>query len=120
MIAALAFASAVLAVLGCATLIPPRPRRSSGTRGARAIRTLAAAGAALRRSTGVATPRSLEQRLAAAGAPTGLGVRELLAAKLAAAVVAGLLATTLAAGAPGRLGVLLLAVLPPAGFFVPD
>jgi tight adherence protein C len=117
--AALAFVAAVLAVLGLASLRSPRPGRLD-TRGARAIRFLAAAGAALRRATGSRAPRSLDQRLAAAGAPAGLGQRELMAAKLAAAVAAGTFGTTLAAGAPGRLGVVLVTALPVAGFLAPD
>jgi tight adherence protein C len=114
--AALAFAAAALGVLGLAGLVPP-PRASGGTRGLRAIRLLAAFG---RRAGASRTPRSLEQRLAAAGAPAGLGVRDLMAAKLAAALAGGLLGTTLAAGAPGRLGVVILAALPVAGFLAPD
>src|SRR4051794_38432376 len=109
MTAALAFTAGVLAVLGAGALLGGAGpgRRRDGTRGARAIHALARAGAALRRTTGTREPRSLGERLAAAGAPAGLGVRELVAAKLAAAVAGGLLGATLAAGAPGRLGVLL-------------
>lgn len=84
------------------------------------MRALAAAGAALRRATGARVPLTLDQRIAAAGAPAGLGARELLAAKLAAGAAAGALATVLAAGASGRLGLLLLVVLPVAGFLAPD
>jgi tight adherence protein C len=117
--AVLAFAAAALAVAGLASLMPAGRARLD-TRGLRAIRALASAGAALRRATGLRAPPSLEQRLAAAGAPAGLRVRELLAAKLAAMVLAGLLGTTLAASAPGRLGVLLVTALPAAGFAAPD
>jgi tight adherence protein C len=115
--AALAFAAGVLAVLGSAALMPAaRPRR----REARAMRVLAGAGGALRRVTRAPAPRSLELRIAAAGAPGGLGSRELAGAKLAGALLAGMLASVPAAGAPGRLGVVLLAAGPAAGFLAPD
>jgi tight adherence protein C len=112
--AALAFMAAALGVLGLGHLMPARRRRVGG------MRALAAAGAALRRVSGVKVPLSLEARVAAAGAPAGLGPRELLAAKLAGAAGGGSFATLLAGGAPGRLGALLLAVLPAAGFLAPD
>jgi tight adherence protein C len=114
MTALLAFAAAALAVLGLAELAPER-RRS--VRGARLMHLLAAVGAPLRRRT---ASRSLEQRIAAAGAPAGLGARELVAAKLAGTGGGGALGALLAAGAPGRLGLLLLVALPLAGFFAPD
>jgi tight adherence protein C len=113
--AVLAFSAAALAVLGLAELAPVR--RGHAARGARVMRLLAAAGGPLRRR---AAPRSLDQRIAAAGAPGGLGAREVVAAKLAGAAGGGALGVLLAAGAPGRLGVLLLVVLPLAGFFAPD
>lgn len=116
--AALAFLSGVLAVSGLAYLLPGG--RARPKRGARAIQALAAAGGALRRVSGARVPLSLEARIAAAGTPSALGVRELLAAKLAAAVGLGLFGALLAAGAPGRLGALLLVVLPAAGFLAPD
>jgi tight adherence protein C len=118
--AALAFAAAALAVFGAGLLAPPRTRPGGGSRGARAIVRLAAAGAALRRLTGTRAPRSLADRLAAAGAPAGLRVRDVLAAKLAACAGGGVVGATLAAGAPGRLSLLLVTVLPGAGFMAPD
>ncbi|MEA2468226.1 MAG: hypothetical protein QOJ57_2352, partial [Thermoleophilaceae bacterium] len=83
--AALAFLAAVFAVAGAAGLVPARPVRArlAGGRAARLMRLLAATGAALRQATGARAPLSLEQRIAAAGAPAGLGPRELIAAKLA-------------------------------------
>jgi len=48
--------------------------------------TATAAGSTLRRATGARPPLSLEQRIAAAGSPAGLGPRELIAAKLATAM----------------------------------
>jgi tight adherence protein C len=116
--ALLAFAAGVLAVLGTAALVPTR--RARRVRGARAIRMLAAAGASLRRTTGARGGLPLEQRIAAAGAPAGLGLREVVAAKLAGAAAAGAVGALLAAGAPGRLGALLLVALPAAGFLAPD
>lgn len=123
MTALLAFVAAAFGFAGLGLLLPAGARGGAGARavrGARSIRRLAAAGAALRRLTGSRAPRSLEQRLAAAGAPAALTVREVLGAKLAAALAGALLGTTLAAGAPGRLGVLLVVALPAAGFLMPD
>jgi tight adherence protein C len=111
--AALAFVAAALFVFGLGELL-------SGRRRVGALRTLAAAGAYLRRIGGVRVPLSLEARILAAGVPTGLSSRELLAAKLAAGAGGVLFATLLAAGAPGRLGFVLLVALPLAGFFAPD
>ncbi len=65
-------------------------------------------------------PRDLEARIAAAGRPAGLGVRELMAAKLASAALGGVLAAAFAAAAPGRLAFALLAAGPAAGFLAPD
>ena len=118
MTAALAFAAAALGVLGLAALLPPAVARRR--REARAIRLLATAGAAIRRATGARAPRSLADRVAAAGLPAGLGVRELVAAKLAATVAAAAVTPLLAAPAPGRLGVLLVVGLPAGGFLAPD
>jgi tight adherence protein C len=120
--AALAFLSAVLAVAGVGLLAGERPRRARGAGGrvARVMRTLAVAGAALRRITGARAPLSLEQRIAAAGAPAGLGPRELIAAKLATALCGAGAGTLLGAAAPGRLGPVLIAVAPAAAFLAPD
>ena len=112
--AALAFLAGSLAVLGVASLAPRRPRP---VRGARLMRLLAAAGAPLRRRR---ASLSLEQRIAAAAVPAGLGARELVAAKTVGAGGGGAAGLLLAAGAPGRLGLLLLLALPLAGFLAPD
>ena len=107
----------------------PRPRaRALGKGGARAIggrvpaalRLLSVAGARLRAAAGVRAPASLGSRIAAAGAPAGLGVREVMAAKLAGAIAALPLAATLGTAAPGRLGPLVIAGVPVAGFLAPD
>jgi tight adherence protein C len=120
----IAFLAGALAVAGVATLVPARvvgPRgRGRGRRGAALLRTLAVAGGALRRATGARAPLSLEQRIAAAGAPAGLGPRELIAAKLAAAFAGGGVGTVLAAAAPGRLGPVVAMAVPVAGFMAPD
>ncbi|MEA2468101.1 MAG: tight adherence protein, partial [Thermoleophilaceae bacterium] len=89
-------------------------------RAARLMRLLAAAGAALRQATGARAPLSLEQRIAAAGAPAGLGPRELIAAKLASMLCWSGVGTVLGALAPGRLGPLVVAATPAAAFLVPD
>src|SRR3954466_15133427 len=114
MSAALAFLSGVLAVAGPGLLAAGRPPRArlAGGRAARILRTLAVAGATLRRVTGARAPLSLEQRIAAAGAPAGLGPRELIAAKLATALCGVGAGTLLGAAAPGRLGPVLVAVAP--------
>ena len=58
--------------------------------------------------------------LAAAGQPAGAGVRELMAAKLAAALLAGVAGTLVASVAPGRLGFVIVLAAPLAGFLAPD
>jgi tight adherence protein C len=112
-----------LAILGAVQLLPPRrPRRGRervGLAGA-AIGLAAAAGRRARRRLGTRAPAGLAERIAAAGAPGGLGVRELMAAKLAAAAAGGSAALPLAALAPGRLGPALALASPVAGFLAPD
>jgi tight adherence protein C len=122
----LAFAAAVLAVAGVALVAPEGQDRKSfrgsrrrrlGTRGPAAIRALARLGGAAAQRT---APRDLERRIEAAGRPGGLVPRELMAAKLAGAVVAAPLGLLFGAAAPGRLGLLVVFVAPGAGFFAPD
>ena len=113
--AALAFIAAVLAVTGLGD-IAERPRRGR-REGPRLITTLARLGGRLRQTP---APRDLEARIAAAGGPGGLGARELMAAKVAAAVVGALTAASMSAAAPGRLGIALVAAGPVAGFLAPD
>jgi tight adherence protein C len=69
---------------------------------------------------GGAAPGDLEARIAAAGRPAGLGPRELMAAKTAAAVAGGLGGGLLLGAAPGRLGVVLAIAGPVGGFLSPD
>jgi tight adherence protein C len=131
---ALAFAAAALAVLGVGQLATARatgaaraPRRLRHRRLVRRravavgvpapLRVLVAAGGGIARR---AAPRDLERRIEAAGRPGGLAARELMAAKLAAAVAATLPGTLVGAAAPGRLGALVVVAAPVAGFLAPD
>ena len=116
----LTFLAAGLAVTGLAELlgesrVAARARRP----GPRLLHVLARLGRRLR-PVGAPAPRDLEARIAAAGRPGGLGAREVMAAKVAAAAGGGLVAATLSAAAPGRLGVALVVAGPAAGFLAPD
>jgi tight adherence protein C len=84
------------------------------------MRLLALAGAVVRPVARAPAPRELEARIAAAGSPAGLGSRELVAAKLAAAAVGAGVGILAAALLPGRLGVLTVLGGPVAGFMAPD
>src|SRR6266550_9192298 len=99
MTAALAFAAGALGVLGLVALVPKRPGR-----GATAFRLLIAPGHALRRRLGARAPASLEAKLAAAALNGRLSPRDLMAAKLATALIGTCAGLLLAASAPGRLG----------------
>ena len=90
-------------------------RRESG--GVVVFRVLAAAGRLFRRP---GAPPDLRGRIEAAGRPVGLGVREIMAAKVAAALLGGLAAVPLAALAPGRLGLVVVPLVPVAAFLAPD
>ena len=72
------------------------------------------------RLAGAGAEADLRARLAAAGDPAGFGVRELMAAKLGAALVAGIAGTLVASVAPGRLGYAIVLAAPLAGFLAPD
>jgi tight adherence protein C len=76
--------------------------------------------ARLRLPHGLTVPRALDAKVQAAGEPAGLGVREWVAAKLCCAVAAGCLAVLVLPGAPGRVGVLVVAAGPLAGLRLPD
>ena len=93
--------------------------RSGGRTAPRLLHALARLGRRLR-PHGTPAPRDLEARIAAAGRPGGLGAREVMGAKVAAAVGGGLLAALLSAATPGRLGVALAVAGPVAGFLAPD
>ena len=79
-----------------------------------------AAGAHIRRAAGAKAPASLSSRIAAAGAPPGLGPREVMAAKLGGALAATPIGVVFGAAAPGRLGPVLIVGAPVAGFMAPD
>ncbi len=114
MSALFAFVSAALGVGGLSLLLPHR-RRATGSVAARLALVL---GRRLRPSRFPAG--ELAARIAAAGAPAALGVRDVMAIKLAAAVGGGLLGLLLGAAAPGRLGLATIALGPAAGFLAPD
>jgi tight adherence protein C len=116
----LAFGAAALGSAGGALLVPARRRgRAADSTAPRVLRLLSAAGSAMR-ARGATAPLDLEARLLAAGRPAGLGARELMAAKLAAAGCGAGAGTALAAVAPGRLGPLLVVTAPVAAFLGPD
>lgn len=78
---------------------------------------LASAGRVLRAP---GAPRDLRGRIEAAGRPAGLGVRDVMAAKAAAALLGAAIGLPLAALAPGRLGLVLAPAAPIAAFVAPD
>ena len=114
---ALAFLAGGLGAAGLALLAGSAAASRAARPQARLLRRLATAGMRLR---AVPAPRDLGARLDAAGRPGALGTREVMAAKLAAALAGGVAGLLLAAAAPGRLGPLLAALLPAAGFLAPD
>jgi tight adherence protein C len=116
MVTALAFIAAATGATGIA-LVLPGVRMTPQREGLRGLRLLAALGNRLRPGR---APAELRGRIEAAGAPAGLGVREVMAAKLAAALLGAVVAVPLAALAPGRLGLVTAPVAPAAGFLVPD
>jgi tight adherence protein C len=114
--AALAFLAAAFGVLGLAALAPRRASLGAG----RVLRLLAVPGSVLRGATGARAPLSLQDRIAAAGSPAGLGAREVVAAKLATAVGGIFFGTALGTAAPGRLGPVVVVAAPAAAFLLPD
>lgn len=115
MTATLAFASVALGVFALGSLIPARRCRG----GMPALMGMCMSlGRGLR--PGAAPPRDLESRIAAAGAPGGLGVREAMALKLGSAVAGGACSVPFGALLPGRLGIVAIAASPVAGFMAPD
>jgi tight adherence protein C len=120
--AALAFLAAALGAAALLELVEDAAGRRRRGRKARSpvprwIRGLSALG---RRAAGRRAPRDLADRIAAAGRPGGLGVREVMAAKAAGAVLTGVLGAMLSVAAPGRLGPLLILLAPASGFLAPD
>ena len=113
---ALAFVAAAAGTAGLG-LILPGTRGRDGRPATRFLWVLASAGRLLRPP---GAPADLRGRIEAAGRPAGLGVRELMAAKVAAALLGAIVALPVAAAAPGRLGLVLAPAAPVAGFLAPD
>jgi tight adherence protein C len=107
--AALAFVAAVCAVGGAASIVAARPPR---TRGNLTRRLAAAIPARLK------PPLDLAARLDAAGSDLRPG--DFMAVKALAALASAPIGAAVATAAPGRLGPVLLAGAPVAGFFAPD
>lgn len=112
---ALAFVSAALAVVGFASLVP-----AGGSRGGRGRLLLLGVSIGRRLRPDAVAPRDLRTRIAAAGAPGGLDVREAMALKLVAAIGGAVCGLPLAVMLPGRLGIVAIALSPAAGFLAPD
>jgi tight adherence protein C len=109
-----AFFAAALAALGVGLLVPV----GGGPPGSGALRVATLIGRRLR--PGALPSGELAARIAAAGAPGGLGVRDVMAVKLACALGGGALGLLLGAAAPGRLGIVTIALGPTACFLAPD
>ncbi|HEX8856879.1 MAG TPA: type II secretion system F family protein [Thermoleophilaceae bacterium] len=115
--ALLAFAAAGLGTAGAGLLVPAGARHG---RNARLLRVAARVGRAARPLRRLAVPPDLRKRVSAAGLPPGLGIQEIMAAKVGAALLAAPLGAMLGAVAPGRLGAALTVAAPVAGFLAPD
>ena len=98
---------------------PRRPRRTAPAMGHLAGMTVLLARIA-RRAGRRAAPRDLDARIAAAGAPLGLGADDVVALKGAGAVGALLCAFSLHGLLPGRLGLVALLAAPVAGYVAPE
>ena len=112
-----ALAGGLMAV-ALAELAATRRGRSVGRGRSRALAQLL--GALGRRAGLRLQPGDVEARLAAAGAPPGIGVADVLAVKAGGAVAGLLVALPFTAAAPGRLAPVLLVAGPGAGFLAPD
>lgn len=122
-LALLAGVFAAAAVVELATLAGARAAERAATSGVRGRgRRLARLVSNLGRRTGLTLvpPADLAERLAAAGLPARLGARDVMAAKVGGALVAGLVGLLPAAAAPGRLGPVVLLAAPAAAFLAPD
>ena len=104
--------------------VPRPPRRSRASRGDGHHAHLAGMTVLLariaRRAGLRAPPGDLEARIAAAGAPLGLGTGDVIALKSAGAVGLALFVLPLAGVLPGRLGAAVLLAAPVAGFYAPE
>ena len=124
-IVALSFATVALGVAGILTLFGnpsrwPRRRRGIAAGGGHGARLLRALATLARGDTAARAPRDLEDRIAAAGRPGGIGPREVMAAKVSAAAAGAIGGAMLSAAMPGRLGIALIMLAPAAGFLAPD
>ena len=115
--AAISAAAAVTEVLTAPRR--PRPSRTAARMGHLGAMTVLLARIA-RRAGRRAAPRDLDARIAAAGAPLGLGAGDVAALKAAGAVGASLCAFSLHGLLPGRLGLLVLLAAPAAGYVAPE
>jgi len=119
----LTLAAALLAAAGLHAILPERRAAPPGRMsvGGRVIGLLVAAGRRVR-PRGVGAPLDLEGRLAAAGlgGAGSLGARELMGAKVVAAMTMGAGSLLVGAVLPGRLGVAAAVTGPIAGFLAPD
>ncbi len=115
--AAISAAAALTDLLSAPRRPPPSPTAPRiGHLGAMTVLLARVARRAGRR----APARDLDARIAAAGAPLGLGAGDIVTLKGAGAVGALLLAFTLHGLLPGRLGLLLPVAAPAAGYLAPD
>jgi tight adherence protein C len=73
-----------------------------------------------RRAGARAGSADLQTKIAAAGAPLGLGASDVMALKAAGSLIGLLLAVPLVSALPGRLGFAALLCAPAAGFLLPD
>jgi tight adherence protein C len=110
----LAFVAAALAVWSLGSLVPARGSGGGGG--------LIALGISLGRRLrpGAVAPRDLQSRIAAAGVPGGIGVRETMALKIVGAVGVAAFGLPIAAVLPGRLGIVAIVLAPAGGFMTPD
>jgi len=119
----LTFAAALLAAAGLQAILPERRAAPPGrtSLGTRVVGLLAAAGRRAR-PRGAGVPRDLQGRIAAAGlgGPSSLGARELMGAKVVAAMAVGAGSLLVGAVLPGRLGVAAALSGPIVGFLAPD
>jgi tight adherence protein C len=121
LLAALAGIVAAAALVDAAAAWHSRDRTGARRRPRRVSRALVAVlGAVGRRAGTPDAPTDLRGRLLAAGVPGGVTVEEVMALKAGAALAALLTAGVGGPLLPGRLGLVMLAAGPAAGFLAPD
>jgi tight adherence protein C len=114
----LAVLAAGFATFGTADVLALRAARRRARPSRRAAQRGLALLARVGRGAGLAPPRSLETRIAAAG--LDVPVADVMAVKAGAAVAGIAAGAGLAAHAPGRLGVAVILAAPAAAFLAPD